>query len=1227
RPTRPAADGNFLRSAASLLAATICKGVVALVAVLILLVSSPAVLLMRASILFLLVGGAQAFANPFHRRLVGRAIDHTLWEAPADTGSEAVLDAVEETTNGDTAVLDATGDASSAGETVVLATDSEFVKSLPDKRQYRAITLPNQLTVLLASDPNTDVEAASVHVRAGHFDDPPNRAGLAHFHEHMLFLGTEKYPKEEEYEDFLGRNGGMSNAYTDMEDTNYYFNVSPLDHNGEGSESGTSSALAGALDRFAQFFVSPLFDQSMLERELRAVNSEYLNGRTADNWRNFQLLKSGSSRDHPFSKFGCGNYNTLTDGGDADLKDQEGQEAVDFGGGTSPRDDLLTFWTDKYHAGNLRLCVVGRASLDDLQKTVEKAFGDVRPPPPNFVANGIMDRLRTGSLKLATEEGSHLRDANGDFVFQTEHSTYSPNVAFGPEQLGLIREVIPLVESRTLKIFSSVPPLDDPVLRESRPFRVLSHLVGHESPGSLHHLLMEEGWVNSLASGTGIATTDFCLTNIAITLTPKGMRERDQVLAKTWQWFALIKDAVMNDAHGVIEQYHNELKRITDTSFKFREMGDPTDFCSAAAEKLFDYEPSKILLGSAEVGEYDVEIAQAFLERLTPENSLVVISGPELGDEEAEKSAVSARDASWGIEERYGGKFRQIRVSDELAKEWNHPSEIDPRLRLPGLNEFIPEDLSLRCDDPQYQKDFDPDYDYRKDHPKLLVDTPKLRMWHKMDRTFRVPRASIRLQLTSPNIYRSPRTITLNRIFQNVLSDDLNSYVYDASVAGCNYRVSVVPSAYRLSVSGYSEKLPHLLDVVTSRIASLIEEMKEGDEAHPALAATFIKAKQNLLRQTKNYVFESPYETGSYNLRMLCETPVWHVNDYVGEMEGPEADAEPLTMKECAEIAEECLFGRSKAVSLCIGNIDEEGSKEVEKVISSHFLSKRPLIDDATPRFRTLRMPTKAEAAKIFGSPTEVSEVPVITEAVAHSEDEENNAVELYMQTASSYELGYEGLAIQELIGSMAYNSAFNQLRTKEQLGYIVSAFVNKMSGGGNAFCVLVQSSNTLPPALEERCLRWVEQFRQEMEEMPPERFAMEAAAVKANLLEKDIKLAEEISSVWGEILSTVPHTEHKKNPVFDRVEKFADVLTLDDNTEGDTAIKTAADLKQRALDFYDTYFMDPERRRAVSARVYNRKAKDVFDSNVGKPGVISSYADARNVKQHLSSLPTAPYW
>lgn len=71
---------------------------------------------------------------------------------------------------------------------------------------------------------------------SGSLSDPSNIAGLAHFCEHMLFLGTKKYPKENEYSQFLSEHAGSSNAFTSGEHTNYYFDVS-------------HEHLQGALDR------------------------------------------------------------------------------------------------------------------------------------------------------------------------------------------------------------------------------------------------------------------------------------------------------------------------------------------------------------------------------------------------------------------------------------------------------------------------------------------------------------------------------------------------------------------------------------------------------------------------------------------------------------------------------------------------------------------------------------------------------------------------------------------------------------------------------------------------------------------------------------------------------------------------------------------------------------------------------------------------------------------
>ncbi|NJN53086.1 MAG: peptidase M16, partial [Gammaproteobacteria bacterium] len=68
-------------------------------------------------------------------------------------------------------------------------------KSPNDDRSYEYLVLDNGLKVLLVSDPSADKSAAALAVFRGSFDDPPGRGGLAHFLEHMLFLGTEKYPE------------------------------------------------------------------------------------------------------------------------------------------------------------------------------------------------------------------------------------------------------------------------------------------------------------------------------------------------------------------------------------------------------------------------------------------------------------------------------------------------------------------------------------------------------------------------------------------------------------------------------------------------------------------------------------------------------------------------------------------------------------------------------------------------------------------------------------------------------------------------------------------------------------------------------------------------------------------------------------------------------------------------------------------------------------------------
>lgn len=139
--------------------------------------------------------------------------------------------------------------------------EGEIIVSAIDKREYRHITLPNKLQALLVHDPKTEKSSACCDVLVGALSDPKEAQGLAHFLEHMLFMGTEKYPVENAYSAYLNSHGGFSNAYTSQENTVYYFDVQN-DH------------IEGALDMFASFFTCPLLSDSSTAREINAVDSE-----------------------------------------------------------------------------------------------------------------------------------------------------------------------------------------------------------------------------------------------------------------------------------------------------------------------------------------------------------------------------------------------------------------------------------------------------------------------------------------------------------------------------------------------------------------------------------------------------------------------------------------------------------------------------------------------------------------------------------------------------------------------------------------------------------------------------------------------------------------------------------------------------------------------------------------------------------------------------------------
>ncbi|MEM0952955.1 MAG: insulinase family protein [Pseudomonadota bacterium] len=216
-----------------------------------------------------------------------------------------------------------------------------------DSKAYRYIALENGLQALLISDAKSTKAAASLDVFVGSASNPEGRDGLAHFLEHMLFLGTEKYPDSGEYARFIAEHGGSRNAYTAFEHTNYFFDID-------------SDHLPEALDRFAQFFIAPRFDTEYVNREVNAVHAEYQQGLNTDARRNLDVLREIANPEHPYHLLAVGTRDTLADRPDDPV-----------------RDDLLTFYEQFYSANLMRLAVVGNEDLDTLETLVTDIFSAV----------------------------------------------------------------------------------------------------------------------------------------------------------------------------------------------------------------------------------------------------------------------------------------------------------------------------------------------------------------------------------------------------------------------------------------------------------------------------------------------------------------------------------------------------------------------------------------------------------------------------------------------------------------------------------------------------------------------------------------------------------------------------------------------------------------------------------------------------------------------------------
>ncbi|MTD28328.1 pitrilysin [Erwinia sorbitola] len=220
-------------------------------------------------------------------------------------------------------------------------------KSEKDPRQYQAIKLDNGMTVLLVSDAQATKSLAALTLPVGSLENPTDQLGLAHYLEHMVLMGSKRYPQPDNLAEYLKKHGGSHNASTASYRTAFYLEVE-------------NDALQPAVDRMADAIAEPLLDPINADRERHAVNAELTMARSRDGLRMAQVGAETLNPQHPSSRFSGGNLETL--------RDKPGSKL---------HDALKAFYQRYYSANLMKAVIYGNQPMSELEKIAAATFGRI----------------------------------------------------------------------------------------------------------------------------------------------------------------------------------------------------------------------------------------------------------------------------------------------------------------------------------------------------------------------------------------------------------------------------------------------------------------------------------------------------------------------------------------------------------------------------------------------------------------------------------------------------------------------------------------------------------------------------------------------------------------------------------------------------------------------------------------------------------------------------------
>ncbi|HGN1707281.1 TPA: pitrilysin [Providencia rettgeri] len=695
-------------------------------------------------------------------------------------------------------------------------------KSERDPREYKAIKLHNDMTVLLVSDAKATKSLAAVSIPVGSIENPDSQLGLAHYLEHMVLMGSKKYPEPSSFSEFLQKHGGSHNASTASHRTAYYFEV----------ENG---ALAEATDRLADALAEPLLDPVNADKERNAVNAELTMARSRDGMRIWQVRSETLNPQHPNSRFSGGNLDTLKDKANSKLQDE-----------------LVGFYKHYYSANLMNGVLYGDQSIESLAKIAQDTFGRI----PNFNA--------------------------------TVPSIDVPAVT--DKEKGIIIHYVPAQPQKAIQIEFSIK--NNMADFRSKSDSYISYLIGNRSPGTLADWLISQGLAEGIsANSSPDSDRNYGSFSIYVTLTDKGLQERDQIIAAIFSYIDLIK------RDGVNKNYFDEIAKVLNLSFRYGSIVRDMNYIEWLSDQMIDVPVNHVLDSDYIADKYNPEAITQRLSELKAQNARIWFISP---DEPSNKKAYFV-DAPYQVD----------KITQKQFADWAN-LESKMTFKLPILNPYIADKLTLIKTDKVYK------------HPEFIYQEGNTRVLYMPSQYFAdEPKASITLALRSNQGDKDAKAQVTGDLLQYISSLKMDELQYQASVAGMSVSVSQ-GIGLQLNASGYTQHLPELFLSMTKLYLSF-----EPTEQELTQAKSWYKEQIAVANNAK------AYELAMQPLQRINSVPYF-------EQEQRLAELDKISLQDITYYRQ--MLVKSAALqALVFGNITESQSiktiKDAQQLLKSEGTS------------------------------------------------------------------------------------------------------------------------------------------------------------------------------------------------------------------------------------------------------------------------------------------------